>query len=433
MAFNDDVVADDDQRVMTTLDKGVRLAQQATQADAAREYATALNLYQQALDYMVVAMKHERNAAVQAKIEVRIREYLARAEALKAALEQRAAPIAATGRGGGGGGGGGHDGDADADGPLASVIVRETPNVSWSDVVGLENAKTVLQETVILPLRHPQLFYGSRQPWRGILLYGPPGTGKSYLAKAVATEAESTFFSVSASDLTSKWFGESEKLVRELFDAARGARPSIVFIDEIDSLCGERTDSEHDASRRLKTELLVQMDGVGHDDTGVLVLGATNTPWNLDPAMRRRFEKRIYIALPAAPERARIARLKLEGMQHTLTADDFERIGAASPGYSGADMNIVVRDAIMQPVRTMLRATHFVEDAAGDGAFTPVAADAEGSRAMHWKDVPASRLRDLPVTAADFSSALAAVKPSVAAGDVARYEHFTTEYGVDGG
>jgi vacuolar protein-sorting-associated protein 4 len=182
----------------------------------------------------------------------------------------------------------------------------DKPDVKWDDVAGLEAAKESLKEAVVLPIKFPHLFTGKRTPWRGILLYGPPGTGKSYLAKAVATEAKGTFFSVSSSDLVSKWQGDSERfaslfnsiqwnrlylyfsLVRQLFEMARENKPAIIFIDEVDSLAGTRGEGESEGSRRIKTEFLVQMNGVGHDDTGVLVLGATNIPWALDNAIKRR-------------------------------------------------------------------------------------------------------------------------------------------------
>jgi len=164
-----------------------------------------------------------------------------------------------------------------------------------------------------LPVRFPQLFTGKREPWHGVLLYGPPGTGKSYLAKACATEADGTFFTISSSDLVSKWMGESEKLVRNLFEMAREKTPAVIFIDEVDSLCGTRGQSgESDASRRIKTEFLAQMDGVGRSRSLILVLAATNTPWDLDIAFRRRFEKRVYIPLPDVVARAQMLRLCLE-------------------------------------------------------------------------------------------------------------------------
>lgn len=188
----------------------------------------------------------------------------------------------------------------------------EKPNVKWDDVAGLQAAKEALQEAVIFPMRLPHLFTGNRTPWRGILLYGPPGTGKSYLAKAVATEAnQATFISVSSSDLVSKWQGQSERLVKALFELARKSSPCIIFVDEVDSLCGARSDTESESSRRIKTEFLVQMQGVGHDNQGLLVLGATNIPWMLDSAIRRRFERRIYIPLPDAYARSLMFRLHL--------------------------------------------------------------------------------------------------------------------------
>ena len=145
---------------------------------------------------------------------------------------------------------------------LEDSILDSDPNVKWEDIKGLAEVKKVLNETIVLPTLRPDIFSGLYAPSKGILLYGPPGTGKTLLAKAVATECKSTFFSISASTLTSKWMGEGEKLMRGLFAMALEKAPSVIFFDEIDSIMGARGGNEHEASRRLKTEFLVQFDGV---------------------------------------------------------------------------------------------------------------------------------------------------------------------------
>jgi len=304
-------------------------------------------------------------------------------------------------------------------GALSSAIVTEKPNVKWSDVAGLESAKEGLKEAVIMPVMFPQLFQGARKPWTGILLYGPPGTGKSFLAKACATECNSTFFSISSSDLVSKWQGESERLVKQLFEMAREKKPSLIFIDEVDSLCGKRTEGENESSRRIKTEFLVQMDGCGNSQEGILVMGATNTPWELDDAFRRRFEKRIYIHLPDAQSRAEMFKLKIEGVQNTVSEEDFLNLGNATELYSGSDIKTVSKEALFMPIRTCQNATAFKQ--LPDGNYTPCKpSDAEGKK-MGMYDVPEGKLKEPAVSFQDYMKALTRIKPSVCEDDLLRY------------
>ncbi len=262
-----------------------------------------------------------------------------------------------------------------------------------------------------------------------------------YSAKAVATEANSTFFSISSSDLVSKYQGESEKLVRELFQLARDNKPSVVFIDEVDSLCGTRSEGENDSTRRIKTEFLVQMQGVGRDMNGVLILGATNIPWGLDPAIRRRFEKRIYIPLPEATDRVAMFKQNVGKAPCTLTDAQYEELAQKTEGYSGADISILVRSALFEPVRICQIATHFKKTSGPsqtDGnmkvydLLTPCSSMDSGAIEMSLYDVPSDKLLPPPVTVEDFYKALTTSKPSVSQKDLINYEKFTAEFGQEG-
>lgn len=424
--------------------KGVGVIQQAVAADNAGNLSEALGLYKNGIHLLMTGKKYEKNERAKETINNKIRTYLKRAEEIDEQIQNpQPAPKkkkAAKAN---------HDGDGDSDEDeeanslkksLGSAIVMERPNVAWDDVAGLETAKGLLKEAVILPVLFPQLFQGNREPWKGILLYGPPGTGKSYLAKAVATEANnSTFFSVSSSDLVSKYVGESEKLVKNLFEMAREQNPSIIFIDEIDSLASARSDGENDSSRRLKTEFLVQMQGVGNDTTGVLTLGATNCPWDLDPAIRRRFQKRIYIPLPGPEARSVMFKIHVGKTEASLTEDDFIELGEGTEGFSGSDISNIVRDALMEPVRTMQTATHFKQiphpEKPGEIGFLPCSPMDPNAQAMTLFQIPAEHRANvivMPLCMADFIRCLENARPSVGQEDIERHVEWTEEFGQEG-
>uniref|UniRef100_A0A8B9J5U6 vesicle-fusing ATPase n=1 Tax=Astyanax mexicanus TaxID=7994 RepID=A0A8B9J5U6_ASTMX len=390
------------------LQKAIDLVTKATEEDKAKNYEEALRLYQHAVEYFLHAIKYEAHSdKAKESIRGKCMQYLDRAEKLKEYLKnkdkQGKKPVKEAQSNDK------SDSDSEGENPekkklqehLMGAIVMEKPNVSWNDVAGLEGAKEALKEAVILPIKFPHLFTGKRTPWRGILLFGPPGTGKSYLAKAVATEANnSTFFSVSSSDLMSKWLGESEKCY-----------------------------------------LVVISAGVGNNNDKILVLGATNIPWVLDAAIRRRFEKRIYIPLPEEPARAAMFRLHLGNTPHSLTEADLRQLARKTDGYSGADISIIVRDALMQPVRKVQSATHFKKvrgpsrsnpSMTVDDLLTPCSPGDPAAIEMTWMDVPGDKLLEPIVCMADMLRSLATTRPTVNAEDLLKVKKFTEDFGQEG-
>ncbi|XP_028661815.1 katanin p60 ATPase-containing subunit A-like 2 isoform X1 [Erpetoichthys calabaricus] len=251
---------------------------------------------------------------------------------------------------------------------LAAVISRDiylhNPNVRWDDIIGLDAAKRLVKEAVVYPIKYPQLFTGILSPWKGLLLYGPPGTGKTLLAKAVATECNTTFFNISASSIVSKWRGDSEKLVRVLFELARYHAPSTIFLDELESVMSQRgtgPGGEHEGSLRMKTELLIQMDGLARSDDLVFVLAASNLPWELDHAMLRRLEKRILVNLPSKEAREAMIKHWLPPVSNSggveLHTDlRYSLLSQETEGYSGSDIRLVCKEAAMRPVRKIFDA-----------------------------------------------------------------------------
>jgi SpoVK/Ycf46/Vps4 family AAA+-type ATPase len=267
----------------------------------------------------------------------------------------------------------------------------------WKDIAGLEQVKQSLQEAAILPLLRPDLLQGLRKP-QNCLLYGPPGTGKTMLVRATAHEANCHLFVCTAATLTSKWMGEAEKTVKCLFELSRHVAPSIIFIDEVDALLSLRKSDEHEASRRLKTQVMVQMDGIvenNNSQKNVLILACTNCPWDIDSAVLRRFPRRIYVPLPDAASRLSLFEnlLKKTG-KHSLKRSQAAKLVDQMAGLSCSDITGIASEASFGPLRSL-------------GGLDAI-------KTAHVKDVR-------PVSFGDFESALSRATKSVSEEHLARY------------
>jgi SpoVK/Ycf46/Vps4 family AAA+-type ATPase len=284
---------------------------------------------------------------------------------------------------------------------IQNEILDRAQKIVWDDIAGLKMAKQTITEMIIMPLLRPDIFTGIRKPPRGLLLFGPPGTGKTMIGRAIASECDSTFFSISASSLTSKWVGEGEKMVRALFAVASCYSPAVIFIDEIDSLLTARSEKEDDSARRIKTEFLIQLEGATNEsDAMILLIGATNRPQELDEAARRRLAKRLYIPLPDQEARCDLLRRLLsKGIQHSLTDGQLSHLASLSKGYSGADISLLVQDAALYPIREI-----------------------PDIRTISPKDVR-------PLNLQDFERALRVVKASVGSESLAQYRDWNHKFG----
>ena len=248
-----------------------------------------------------------------------------------------------------------HDAEEDAmDQKIESEIMVKNPKVKFTDIIGMQEMKQTLYEIIVVPTIRPDLFTGIRKPQRGILLFGPPGTGKTMIAKAIASECNSTFFNISASSLTSKWVGESEKTVKSLFKVAYKRVPSIIFIDEIDSILSKRSGSENEATKRLKTEFLIQFDGLGSNTNArLLVIAATNRPMDLDEALLRRLPKRVYCGPLDEDGRFEFIKKVINRVETNLSDEDIREIAKMTNDYSNSDLMEMCREAAYQPVREL--------------------------------------------------------------------------------
>lgn len=278
-----------------------------------------------------------------------------------------------------------------ADASSSSFLVHEPVEVRFADVAGLDEAKHQIRLRLIYPLEHPEKAarYGI-QRGGGVLLYGPPGTGKTLLARAVAGEIKAAFFTAKPSDLMSKWVGESEQNIARLFDEARRHERAIIFLDEVEAMLPARRSSGSTVMQRVVPQILAELQGIHGRDGNLLFLGATNEPWSLDPAALRsgRFDAKVYVGLPELAARRQMLDLYLA--RRPLAADvDLDRLAESLDGYTGADIAELCHRAA---------ATVFMDSIRTD--------------------------TDRPIAAADITSALSTIKPSVSAKELQRYDNW---------
>jgi SpoVK/Ycf46/Vps4 family AAA+-type ATPase len=296
------------------------------------------------------------------------------------------------------------------DGDLDDLVMKEKPDVKWSEVIGLDDAKGALRESIVYPSKRPDLF---PLGWpRGMLLYGPPGTGKTMLAAATANELDGYFINVDAASMMSKWLGEAEKNVSKLFKMARKynqreGKPVILFIDEVDSLLGDRN-SEVGGEIRAKNQFLSELDGVNGKgkDTMMYVIGATNKPWSLDEPFLRRFQKRIYVSLPNQDARQKLFEQYTEPLKKS-SRFNLITIARQFDGYSASDIKDVCQGAQLLVVNELFKSSNYHEPIDGEIAQDP---------------------REL--TMADFKDIKAKRKPSVSIENIRAYHKWSEAFGA---
>lgn len=287
--------------------------------------------------------------------------------------------------------------------------LRTTSKTKWADIGGLDNVKQLMMETVVIAgLKKPEAI----KPWKGILLFGPPGTGKTLLASAAAGSLNASFYNVKSSNILSKYFGESSKLITALFDSARNHAPSIVFIDEFDSLTTSRDGETSDASRTVLSTLLAELDGLSDKkvDRLLLTLAATNTPWDLDPAILSRFPRRVYLPLPDAEACASIIGLHTKGLD--MSGINLKAISEKCVDlfYSGRDLSSFCQQAMWAMIHD-------------------VNPDLYKQADLPFEKLSKMSLKTRPLIMSDFEEAWRVIKSPLTKNKIEQYEHWSKEMG----
>jgi len=439
------------------VNEGIKWCSQGAELDRNERFQEAYKCYVTGTEYLLTGLKYLPSdfEEFKEKLRLNLKGYLSRAEEIKRAINPPASDkIGSSSTSPGGAVASATRTDtqgkpvpspsSSADGSsfsklvLSALVPAGELTTTWEDVAGHPHCKTKLQQAVILPISQPQVFTPGTIT-KGVLLYGPPGTGKTELARAAAAQSKCSFFCVTSATISNKYVGESEKIVAALFEEASKKAPAIIFIDEIDSILKQRMEGgggQVDHTDAAKTEFLVRWDGL-MSSKGVLVLGATNLPWCLDSAARRRFDKRIYISLPEKDERRKIfeIHLKKNGKAGLLDNEQLDSLASLTEGYSGSDIKNVVKAALSKPLDCVTSATHFVVYRSGPDNveyYGPCLPMEEGAIEMTYDKVPPGRLANVDCNFDDFTDALKEVKGSVGEKDLKKFEDWTAEFGQDG-
>ena len=381
-----------------------KYASEAIKFDSQGARGMAITHYQHAIDALVKLLQLYPNSKLNQIYKDRCTSYHNRINALQQALgvEPAVDPKAS---------------DADQkksvqrqenENDFEELVMKEKPDVTWEQVIGLDDAKSALRESIVYPTKRPDLF---PLGWpKGMLLYGPPGTGKTMLAAATANEMDGYFINVDASSMMSKWLGEAEKNVSKLFAMARQyaekeGKPVILFVDEVDSLLGSRN-SEVGGEVRTKNQFLTEMDGVNGKgkDLMLYVIGATNKPWSLDWPFLRRFQKRIYVSLPTQEARENLFKQYTEPLRKDYRVNDAE-LAKLFDGYSASDIKDVCQAAQIKTVHEIFDAPDYHEPVEGEETVQP---------------------REL--TTNDFKDIMSRRKPSVSTEMIRAYHKWSEEF-----
>ncbi len=381
-----------------------KYASEAIKFDSQGARGMAITHYQHAIDALVKLLKLYPNSKLNQIYKERCNSYNNRINALQQAggVEPAVDPKASE-----------KDQKAsvqrqETENDFEDLIMKEKPNVTWAQVVGLEDAKNALRESIIYPAKRPDLF---PLGWpKGMLLYGPPGTGKTMLAAATANEMDGYFINVDASSMMSKWLGEAEKNVSKLFNMARHyaekeGKPVILFVDEVDSLLGSRN-SEVGGEVRTKNQFLTEMDGVNGKgkDLMLYVIGATNKPWSLDWPFLRRFQKRIYVSLPSLEAREHLFEEYTAPLRKSIKVNPAE-LAKLFDGYSASDIKDICQAAQIKTVHEIFDSPDYHEPVDGETPVQP---------------------REL--TNADFKDIMTRRKPSVSTEMIRAYHKWSEEF-----